>query len=292
MALTDEGGTNMVLPVAPMGNNNGGFGDFGGNGSFWILLLFILLGGNGWGGGFGGGFDGGLYPWLNNSQNINGGFRDQMLNTSINGIQNSITSGFGDVQTALCGGFAGVNAGIAAAQNGITQQMYANQIADLERSFAAQTANTQGMNALQSQLASCCCDNRAATADLKYTVATENCADRSAAYQNTRDIIDSQTRGTQAILDKLCQLELDGVKQQVDAKNDRILDLQNQLNQAVFRESQASQNALFAQGMNNEVDALYNRLKNCPVGTTPVYGNQPIFTCGNNGGCGCGCGVA
>ena len=291
MALTDEGGTNMVLPVTPMGNNNGCFGDFGGNGSFWILLLFILLGGNGWGNGFGGGFDGGLYPWLNNSQNINGGFRDQMLNTSINGIQNSITSGFGDVQTAICGGFAGVNAGIAAAQNGITQQMYANQIADLERSFAAQTANTQGMNALQSQLASCCCDNRAATADLKYTVATENCADRSAAYQNTRDIIDSQTRGTQAILDKLCQLELDGVKQQVDAKNDRILDLQNQLNQAVFRESQASQNALFAQGMNNEVDALYNRLKNCPVGTTPVYGNQPIFTC-NNGGCGCGCGVA
>ena len=292
MALTDENGGSMVMPVAPMGNNANGFGDcFGGSG-WWILLLFILLGGNGWGNGFGGGFDGGLYPWLNNSQNINGGFRDQMLNTSINGIQNSITSGFGDVQTALCGGFAGVNAGIAAAQNGITQQMYANQIADLERSFAAQTANTQGMTALQSQLAQCCCDNRAATADLKYTVATENCADRSAAYQNTRDIIDSQTRGTQAILDKLCQLELDGVKQQVDAKNDRIVDLQNQLNQAVFRESQASQNALFAQGMNNEVDALYNRLKNCPVGTTPVYGNQPIFTCGNNGGCGCGCGVA
>ena len=55
-------------------------------------------------------------------------------------------------------------------------------------------------------------------ADLKYTVATENCADRTAAYQNTRDIIDSQTRGTQAILDKLCQLELDGVKAQVEAR--------------------------------------------------------------------------
>ena len=245
--------------------------------------------GNGWGGGFGGGFDGGLYPWLNNSQNINGGFRDQMLNTSINGIQNSITSGFGDVQTALCGGFAGVNAGIAAAQNGITQQMYANQIADLERSFAAQTANTQGMSALQAQLAQCCCDNRLATCQTQNVVQNEGNATRFADANNTRDIIDSQTRGTQAILDKLCQLELDGVKQQVDAKNDRIVDLQNQLNMAVFRESQANQNALFAQGMNNEVDALYNRLKNCPVGTTPVYGNQPIFTCGNNGGCGCGC---
>lgn len=289
MALTDENGTNMVMPVSPMyGGGNNGFADgFGGSG-WWILLLFILLGGNGWGNGFCGGFGGdGLYPWLNNSQNINGGFRDQMLNTSINGIQNSITSGFGDVQTALCGGFAGVNAGIAAAQNGITQQMYANQIADLERSFAAQTASTQGMNALQSQLAQCCCDNRAATADLKYTVATENCADRTQAMQNTRDIIDSQTRSTQAILDKLCALELDGVKSQLAAAQRENVGLQNQLNMASFRESQANQNALFAQGLNNEVDALYNRLKNCPVGTTPVYGNQPIFTC-NNGGCGCG----
>ena len=297
MALTDETNSNMVLPVTPLGNGNG-FGGFGGDFGAWIII-FLLFGmfNGGWGfggyGGFGGGFGAdGLYPWLNNSQNINGGFRDQMLSTQLQGIQNGVTSGFGDVQTALCGGFAGVNASINGAQNAISAQMYGNQIADLERSFAAQTANTQGLNALQSQLAQCCCDNRAATADLKYTVATENCADRSAAYQNTRDIIDSQTRGTQAILDKLCQLELDGVKAQVDAKNDRIVDLQNQLNQAVFRESQASQNALFAQGMNNEVDALYNRLKNCPVGTTPVYGNQPIFTCGNNGGCGCGCGVA
>lgn len=293
MALTDDG--NMVLPVQPMNTGyNGGFGGFGGDWSSWIILFLIFGMFGGWGnGGFGGGFGGdGLYPWLNNSQNINGGFRDQMLSTQLQGIQNGVTSGFGDVQTALCGGFAGVNASINGAQNAISAQMYGNQIADLERSFAAQTANTQGLNALQAQLAQCCCDNRAATADLKYTVATENCADRTAAYQNTRDIIDSQTRGTQAILDKLCQLELDGVKQQVDAKNDRIVDLQNQLNQAVFRESQANQNALFAQGMNNEVDALYNRLKNCPVGTTPVYGNQPIFTCGNNGGCGCGCGIA
>lgn len=144
MALTDENGGGMVMPVAPMGNANGGFGGFDGNGSWWILLLFILLGG--WGNGFGGGYgmDGGLYPWMNNSQNINNGFRDQMLATQVNGIQNSITSGFGDVQNSLCAGFAG-----------ITNQMYSNQIAELERSFAAQTANTQGMNALQSQLAQC-----------------------------------------------------------------------------------------------------------------------------------------
>ena len=283
MALTDD--TTMLVQPA-----NNGFGGFGDGNSFWILLLFILLGNGAWGmGGFGGGFDGGLYPWMNQSNQINGGFRDQMLSTQLNGIQNSVTGGFGDVQTALCGGFAGVNASINGAQNAISQQMYTNQIADLERSFAAQTAQTAGMTALQAQLAQCCCDNRAATADLKYTVATENCADRAASYQNTRDIIDAQTRGTQAILDKLCALELDGVKGQLAQAQRENVGLQNQLNIATMQASQAAQTAVFQQGLNDEVDALYNRLKNCPVGTTPVYGNQPIFTCGgNNTGCGCG----
>ena len=159
MALTDDG--NMVLPVQPMNTGyNGGFGNgFGGDCSWWIIIFLLMFGwGNNFGGygGFGGGFGAdGLYPWLNNSQNINGGFRDQMLSTQLQGIQNGVTSGFGDVQTALCGGFAGVNASINGAQNAISAQMYGNQIADLERSFAAQTANTQGLNALQSQLAQC-----------------------------------------------------------------------------------------------------------------------------------------
>lgn len=287
MALTDE---SMVMPVTPMYNGNG-VGGFGGDWSSWIILFLIFGMFGGWGnGGFGGGFgmDGGLYPWLNNSQNINGGFRDQMLTTQLQGIQNSVTGGFGDVQTALCGGFAGVNASINGAQNAIASQMYGNQIADLERSFAAQTANTQGLNALQSQLAQCCCDNRAATADLKYTVATENCADRTQSLMNTRDIIDSQTRGTQAILDKLCALELDGVKGQLAQAQRENVGLQNQLNMAALRESQTAQNAFIQQGFSNEVDALYNRLNNCPVPSTPVYGRTPIFTCNQNSGCGCG----
>jgi hypothetical protein len=131
--------------------------------------------------------------------------------------------------------------------------------------------------ALQSQLADCCCENRLGIADLKYTVATENCADRYEAAQNTRDIIDAGNRNSQAILDKLCQLELDGVKGQLAQAERENLGLQNQLNMAVMQN-----------GMNAEVDALYNRLKNCPVPTTPVYGTTPIFTCGNNNGCGCG----
>ena len=282
MALTDEngGGIPATMLVGPTGyGNNGGMGGlFGGDLSILVLFfLFMMMGG--WGG-MGGGFGmDGLYPWMNNSQNINNGFRDQMLGTQISGIQNSITSGFGDVATALCGGFAGVNASINGAQNAIAQQLYGNQIADMERSFAAQTATTSGLTGIQSQLAQCCCENRAATADLKYTVATEACADRAALND-----------GVQKIMDKLCALELDGVKGQLAAAQRENVGLQNQLNMAEMRASQTAQNAFIQQGFSNEVDQLYNRLNTCPVPTTPVYGRTPIFTC-NNGGCGCGCGA-
>ena len=129
----------------------------------------------------------------------------------------------------------------------------------------------------------------AALADVKYTEATEACATRTASATNTRDIIDSQTRGTQAILDKLCQLELDNVKGQLAAAQRENVALQNAVNMSAMRESQTAQTAQILAGQNAEVDALYNRLSNCPVPSTPVYGRQPIFTCGNNG---CGCGVA
>ena len=283
MALTDE--NSMVMPVTPMygGNNGGGFGGFGGDG-WWILLLFILLGNGAWGNGFGG-FGGGgeLYPWMNQSNQINGGFRDQMLNNQITGIQTGVQglstqlcNCCGDVQMALANGFAGVEQGANA-----------RQIANMQTAFAGQTAMTQGFTGVQSALADCGCENRLGIADLKYTVATENCADRTQSLMNTRDIIDSQTRGTQAILDKLCALELDGVKGQLAQAQRENVGLQNQLNMAALRESQTAQNAFIAQGFSNEVDALYNRLSNCPVPSTPVYGRTPIFTCNN--GCGCGC---
>ena len=288
MAITDESGSNMVMPVGPIGGmNNNGFGD---GGWWWLILLFLVFGNGGWGGGFG--MDGGLYPWLNNSQNINGGFRDQMLNTTVQGIQNSVTSGFGDVQTSLCGGFAGVNASINGAANSLAQQMYSNQIADLERSFAAQTATTQGMNNIAMNLQNCCCENRAATADLKYTVATEACADRAAISDGIRDVIANQTATSQAILDKLCALELDGVKNQLAQAQRENLSLQNDVNMASMRESQTAQTAQILAGQAAEIDGVYNRLKSCPVPSMPVYGNQPIFTCGGNNFGGCGCGVA
>ena len=289
---------NMVMPVSPMMGYGNGCNDGFGNGGWgmWILLflLFGLWGNNGWGNGFGG--NGQLsydFPWLLNGQNninanTNNGFRDAMINDGIGNIQNSITSGFGDIQNSLCGGFANVNASINAAQNSIANQLYTNQIADLERSFANQTANTQGFMGLQSQLAQCCCDSRLSNCQTNNTIISEGNATRMADATNTRDIIDSNTRGTQAILDKLCQLELDGYKREND-------NLRSQLNEANRAASQAAQNTLITQGFSNEVDQLYSRLNNCPIPSTPVFGRTPIFTCNNSGyaGCGCGCsGVA
>lgn len=267
------GGNGLYMPVAPAygGNNNGGFGgDWG-----WIILLLLC----GWGGGmgFGGGFGGwgGMANWdtmwllngqNNTNNNVNSGFRDALLNDGISSIGDKVTSGFGDVQTSLCSGFAGVNATVNAVGNGITQQLYNGTIADMERSFAVQSA-----------LQNCCCENRAATADLKYTIASEACSTRA-----------NSTANTQAILDKLCALELQGVKSQLEAEQRENANLRSDLQYARGQASQIEQTAILKAGQAAEVDALYNRLASCPVGTMPVYGNQPIFTCQNNG-CGCGC---
>ena len=275
MALTEESNS-MVMPVTPMGGN-GGFGGFGGDG-WWIILLLLCFNG-GWGGGFGGGNQLGYdFPWLLNGQNninanTNNGFRDAMLNDGITSIRDGISG----LSTQLCGCCSDMQMALANGFAGVEQGANARQIANMQTAFAGQTAMNQGFNGVQAGLA-----------DVRYTVATENCADRTAAMQNTRDIIESQTRSTQAILDKLCALELDGVKSQLAQAQRENTGLQNQLNMATMRESQVAQNAFISQGFANEVDALYNRLNTCPVPSTPVYGRTPIFTCNNNGGCGCG----
>lgn len=226
-------------------------------------------GNNGFGGGYGG--NGGDFPWLMTGQqninaNTNNGFRDAMLNDNITSVRDGIyalstqlCNCCGDMQMALANGFAGVEAG-------------AN---------ARQIANMQTMFGLQSQLADCCCENRLATCQTQNIIQNEGNMTRFADANNTRDLLTNQTANTQAILDKLCQLEL-------DAKNDKINDLERQLTMANLAASQTAQNAFIQKGFTDEVDALYNRLSNCPVPSTPVYGRTPIFTCNQNGGCGCG----
>jgi len=287
MALTDENGIGATMLVSPTGGvvgNNGGFG-FGGDSWAWIILL-LLLGwgnnGNGFGGGYGGNSD---FPWLMTGQqninaNTNNGFRDAMINDGINGIRDGISG----LSTQLCNCCSDTQMALANGFAGVEQGANARQMANMQTAFAGQTAMNQGFNAVQSQLANCCCENRLATCQTQNIVQNEGNATRFADANNTRDIIDSQTRGTQAILDKLCTLELDGYKREND-------NLRTQLNMATLRESQTAQNAFISQGFANEVDQLYNRLSNCPVPSTPVYGRTPIFTCpNNNSGCGCGCG--
>ena len=201
-----------------------------------------------------------------------------MLNGNITSIRDGVTG----LSTQLCNCCADTQMALANGFAGVEQGANARQIANMQTAFAAQSAMTQGFNNVQSQLAQCCCDNRAGLADLKYTVATENCADRAAVSDGIRDIIASQTASTQRILDQLCA-------DKIDEKNDTIAQLRQELLYARGQASQDVQTARILAGQTAEVDALYNRLDTCPVGTTPVYGRTPIFTCNNNG-CGCGCG--
>ena len=288
-------------------NNNGGWGD--GSGSWWIILFLLVLFG-GWGngnwGGNNGGNGGGYAPYIPygipysapaSQTNLTDAFNFNTLSGDTRAIQNSLCSGFAGVTNAIndasrasleccCNtradiaqqGFNTVTA-INATGNALGMGLI-NGFNDVNRGIQQNGFNTQ----------ECCCTLQRDISDLKYTVATENCADRAALNEGVRDIIANNTANTNAILNKLTQ-------QEIDAKNDIIANLRSQLNMADLKASQTAQNAFISQGFANEVDALYNRLSSCPVPTTPVYGRTPIFTCnpswGNNGcGCnsGCNCG--
>lgn len=274
--MTDNSTNGMVMPVSPMhgGYGNCGFGNnFGGDWA-WIILL-LLLAGNGWGNGFGGGFgyDGGVMPYMWNTQtqnDVNRGFDNAGIAGQLSGIQSSISNGFATAESAEC------NRAMDAMQTA-----YTNQIASMNQRFSDLTATNQNFNSLQAQLASCCCENRLAVANLGSDIAREACADRAAVTDGVRDILANQTAGIQRILDQMCS-------DKIDAKNERIQDLERQLTMANLAASQTAQNAFIQKGFTDEVDQLYNRLSNCPVPTTPVYGRTPIFTCGQNTGCGCG----
>lgn len=294
MALTDENGGGipatmlvgptgygggMPYPVYQGGGGNGGGWD-NGNG-WWIILLFILLASGNWGnqqngnGGFGGGM-----PIVvdNNGGNVQRGFDQAAIMGGINGVQNGINglstqlcNCCGDVQMALANGFAGVEQGANA-----------RQIANMQQAFAAQTAQSQGFNAVQAQLAQCCCDNRLATSQLQAVVQQENCADRAAVSDGIRDIIVNNTANTQRILDQLCQ-------DKIDAKNETIAQLRSELMFARGQASQDVQTAAIRAGQATTANQLIAEMRACPVPSMPVYGMTPIFSCNNNNGCGCGC---
>ena len=213
-----EGNGNIVMPVGPMGGFGGGMG-FGDNGAWWLLILLFAMGG--WGNGFGFGGNGAGFV----NADVQRGFDQSAMMNGIGNLQNAVTSGFGDVQTAMCGGFGTVNSNIS---NGFAQSEIganARQMADMNRSFDSQVATMQGFNGIQSQLSQCCCDNRLATVQTQNIVQNEGAATRLAIQQQT-----------QAILDKMCQDD-------IDRKNEKILELQNSLNMANLSASQTAQTA-------------------------------------------------
>lgn len=250
---------------------NNGFGGFGGDG-IWLIVLFLFAAMGGWGGNFGN--NGGANGWAlaSNTDNlITNGFNQAATANALSSIQNSMNTGFSNAEIAGC------NRAMDAMQTA-----YENQIADLNRSFAAQTANTAALNGIQAQLAQCCCDNRSAIADLKYTVATEACADRNAISNALRDVLTANTASTQRILDQMCS-------DKIDAKNEKIADLERQLTMANLAASQGAQTSRILADNAAQTAALEQYLAPTP---RPAWLVQNPNCCSTNYGCGCGAGFA
>ena len=267
-----NGSEQMVMPVAPMyGGNNSGFGSgcFGGDWA-WIILL-LLLAGNGWGNGFGGGFGGdGVMPYLWNTQtqnDVNRGFDTSSLSGQLNGIQSAITNGFASAEVANC------NRAMDSMQTA-----YNNQIASMNQRFADMGTINQGFNNVSAQLANCCCENRLAVANLGSDIAREACADRQAVSDGVKDILANQNSGIQRILDQMCSDKL-------DAKNERIADLERQLTMANLAASQTAQTSRLLADNAAQTVALEQYLNPVPV---PAYIVQNPNCCAQNFGCGCG----
>lgn len=253
-------GNSTVMPVQPMyGGGNGSCNGDGVGDGWWIILLLLAM--NGWGNnnGFGGGNGGAgaIWPYFT-AQNTDSQVRAGFDTAALTGQLSAIQAGQASAEVAACG----------------------RATSQLERSFATQTAITDAISNLASQQAECCCENRLATCQTQNVIQREGSDTRYANAMNTRDITDTINNKVQMVMDKLCQLELDGVKAQVAQKDEIIAQLRGE---ALYARGEASRLAQSDQ----IVDNIYNRLNNCPVGTTPVYGRTPIFTCNQNQGCGC-----
>ena len=242
--------------AAVTSGGNGGWGNgFGGDG-WWIILLFLLaFNGNGFGGGFGGN-GGGMLPYYfnNTDNNVSRGFADAAITSQLGDIQSSIAAGFANAEVAECNR---------------TMNLMNQRFSDVQ-------AVTGAVNGVSAQLANCCCENRLATANLSALVQSENCADRAALSDGIRDIIQSQTQGVQKILDTMCQ-------DKIDAKNERIQSLEQQLTMAQLAASQTAQTAQLLADNNRQTAALEQYLNPVPI---PAYIVQNPNCCTNTCGCG------
>lgn len=261
---------------------NGSNNAWGGDGSFWIIVLFLIMAlGFGNGSGFGGGSNA-VAPYAITSD-VQRGFDQSALTNSISSVSNGVAG----LQTALCNGFAGVNSAISSGFATAEVADNARQIANMQQAFNTQTAITAGQNALAAQLANCCCENRLATANLNSTILSENCADRAALSDGIRDVVANQTANTQSLLnainggiqsiqDKLCAQEIDALKTQN-------ANLQTQLQMANLSASQTAQTAKLLADNAAQTTAIEQYLNPTP---RPAYVVPSPY--GYNYGCGCG----
>lgn len=227
---------------------NGGFGGFGDNSGWWLILLFLFAFG-GWGNnGFGNGYGGGNTGFVVND--VQRGFDQSAIMSGIAGVQTSLSNGFSNAEVSRCNSLAN-----------LTNQI--NQIAMAQQN--------------------CCCENRAATADLKYTVATEACADRAAVTDALQNVLTTLNGGIQSIKDQMCQ-------DKIDSKNEEIANLRTQINLSNLAASQNAQTAALIADNTAQTQALINRIAPYPV---PSYTVNPPYYFGSYGytGYGCGCGA-
>lgn len=244
MSFIENGGNGMYMPVAPAGNYGygNGFG-FGGDGA-WIILFVIAAMFGGFGGGWGGnGFDGGAFPWLLTSNNqlatqMQQGFDQTSIDNQLSNIRSDIAGGFSSAEVANCN---------RELDNVRTQ--YQNTIAELQQTFG-----------LQQSMDNCCCENRLATAETQALVSREAAANR----ENTN-------AGVQRILDTLCQ-------DKIDAKNEQIVALQNQVNMLNLAQSQANQTAALIADNTAQTQYIVNRVAPYPI---PSYQVANPYGCGN-----------
>lgn len=252
-------GVSLADIAAVTGNNRDNDGMWG-NGAWWIVILLIFgwggFGNNGWGGnGAGNGYT---------DAAIQRGFDNQAVISKLDGITNGLCDGFYAVNNSMLTGFNGINTNIMQTGYGIQQAINADTI-----------ANMQNTNALQAQLANCCCETREAIQNVNYNMATNTCALQNTMNSNTRDIIDSQQAGTRAILDYLCQ--------------DKIATLQAENSDLRQAASQDRQNALLTTAMTAQTQQIINSVNPpaIPAYVVPNPNTYVPYGCGCNQSCGC-----
>ena len=275
MSLTSSEMTPADIAAVTGNSNNNGWGN--GDGSWWIIVLFLFaLMGNGWGNGFGGfGGNGGAVPYIGATADVQRGFDQSAIMSSLNSLATGQCNQTATLQNAITQGQIASMQGFNGVQNQLCNSCFDMSNA-INNGFASMQ-NTMMQNEMARQ--NCCCETKQAISDLKYTIATENCADRQAISDGIRDVIASNTAQTQAILDKLCQ-------QEIDAKNETIANLRTQLNMQNLAASQTAQTAAILANNAAQTQALEQYLNPAPI---PAYVVQNPNCCVNNG---CGCGIA